>query len=167
MKQWDEVWLTLKETSDGEESTPNMTVSAGRPIGNKKAKAERLAASSSTRGINASIPLMVESMSTNSRETHKRSDRRWKSMMETQYEKLKLEKEMVQASKLEAQATMLKAMNESSNVALAKKKEKSKILMADMSTMDSLARTRYRLGYIESVGTASRRIASGRPHQHS
>jgi hypothetical protein len=35
---------------------------------------------------------------------------------------------------------MFKAMNESSNIALAKMKEKSKILMAYLSTMDPLAR---------------------------
>jgi hypothetical protein len=40
---------------------------------------------------------------------------------------------------VEAQATMLKTVNESSNVALAKMKEESKILMADISTMDPLA----------------------------
>jgi hypothetical protein len=34
-------------------------------------------------------------------------------------------------------------MNESSNVALAKMKEEAKILMTDMSTMDSLARAWY------------------------
>jgi hypothetical protein len=37
----------------------------------------------------------------------------------------------------------LKAMNKSSNVALAKMKEETKILMADMSTMDPLARAWY------------------------
>jgi hypothetical protein len=37
----------------------------------------------------------------------------------------------------------LKVMNESSNVALAKMKEETKILMADMSTMDPLARAWY------------------------
>jgi hypothetical protein len=37
----------------------------------------------------------------------------------------------------------LNAMNESINVALAKMKEETKILMADMSTMDPLARVWY------------------------
>jgi adenine-specific DNA methylase len=54
---------------------------------------------------------MVESMSTTSKETHKRSNARWKAMMETQQEKLKLEREMVEATKLEALATMLKSVN--------------------------------------------------------
>jgi hypothetical protein len=53
---------------------------------------------------------------------------------------LKLEREKVEAAKLEAQATMLKAINESSNVALAKMNEEEKILQADMSTMEPLAR---------------------------
>jgi hypothetical protein len=49
-------------------------------------------------------------------------------------------REKVEAAKLEAQATMVKAMNESSNVALAKVKYEAKILMEDMSTMDLLAK---------------------------
>jgi hypothetical protein len=48
-------------------------------------------------------------------------------MYETQQEKLKLEREKVTAAKLEAQGTMIKVMNESSNVALAKMKEEAKI----------------------------------------
>jgi hypothetical protein len=52
-------------------------------------KAERLAVSSSTSG-------MVELMSKNSKETHWRSDTRWKAMMETQQEELKLEREKVE-----------------------------------------------------------------------
>jgi hypothetical protein len=44
-------------------------------------------------------------------------------MYETQQEKLKLERQKVEASKLEAQATMLKATNKSINVALTKMKK--------------------------------------------
>jgi hypothetical protein len=111
---------------------------AGRPIGSKKAK--RLVESSSTSGIDASITLMVASLSMNSKDTHEIFDARWKAMMETQEEKLKLGKEKVKVAKLEAQSTMFKALNESSNIALEKMKEKAKILTADLSTMDPLAR---------------------------
>jgi hypothetical protein len=72
-------------------------------------------------------------------------------MMETQQEKLKLEREKVGSAKLEAQATMLKAMNESTNVALAKIKEEAKILQEDMSTMDPLARAWYMM-YRDRIG---------------
>jgi hypothetical protein len=71
-------------------------------------------------------------------------------MYETQQEKLKLKTERVDAAKLEAQATMIKAMNESTNVASAKMKE-AKILQADMSIMDPLARTWYMM-YRERTG---------------
>jgi hypothetical protein len=54
-----------------------------------------------------------------------------------------LREKKVEAAKLKAQAIMLKAMNESNNVALAKMKEEAKILMTDMSTMDPLARAWY------------------------
>jgi hypothetical protein len=64
-------------------------------------------------------------------------------MMKTQQEKLKLEREKVKTPMLEAQATMLKVMNESSNVLLTKMKKEAKILQADMSTMDPLARAWY------------------------
>jgi hypothetical protein len=70
-------------------------------------------------------------------------------MMETQQEKL--EREKIEAAKVEAQATMLKAVKESSNVALAKIKEESKILMADISTMDPLEIAWY-LMYRDHVG---------------
>jgi hypothetical protein len=48
-----------------------------------------------------------------------------------------LREKKVEAAKLKAQAIMLKAMNESNNVALAKMKEEAKIL-TDMLTMDPL-----------------------------
>jgi hypothetical protein len=106
--------------------------------GVKKAKAAKQAGSSATSGIDAFISLMVESISINSKETCKRSDSRWKSMMETQQEKLMLEREKVEATKLKDQATMRKAMNESTNIVLAKMKEEANILQADMSTIAKL-----------------------------
>jgi hypothetical protein len=72
-------------------------------------------------------------------------------MYETQQEKLKLVRERVDTAKLEAQATMIKAVNESTNVALAKMKEDAKILQADMSIMDPLARAWYMM-YRHRIG---------------
>jgi hypothetical protein len=46
---------------------------------------------------------------------------------------------------------MIKAMNESSNVALAKMEGEAKILMVDMSTMDLLARAWYMM-YHDFIG---------------
>jgi hypothetical protein len=60
---------------------------------------------------------------------------------------LKLEREKVTAAKLEAQATMIKVMNESSNVALAKMEE-AKILQADMSSIDPLVRAWYMMYHV-------------------
>jgi hypothetical protein len=94
---------------------------------------------------------MVESITENSNDSNERSDARLRVMYETQQEKLKLERERVVAAKLEAQATMIKAMNESTNVALAKMKEEEKILQADMSIIDPLARAWYMM-YRERVG---------------
>jgi hypothetical protein len=72
-------------------------------------------------------------------------------MYETQHKKLKLENERVDVAKLEAQATMIKEMNESTNVALSNRKEEAKILQADMSIMDPLARAWYMM-YRERIG---------------
>jgi hypothetical protein len=46
---------------------------------------------------------------------------------------------------------MIKVMNESTNVALAKTKEKAKILQADMSIMDPLVRAWYMM-YRKRIG---------------
>jgi hypothetical protein len=80
-KKWDGLRLTFTEVSDGGGMVSSTTPSAGRPIGSKKAKAERLVDSSSTSGIEAYITLMVASLSMNSKETHEIFDARWKEMM--------------------------------------------------------------------------------------
>jgi dTDP-glucose pyrophosphorylase len=115
---------------------------AGRPeAGVKKVNAMKQASSSATSGIDASISEMVESITKSSKDSHEISDARWKAMYETQQEKLNLEREKVAAAKLDAKATMIKAMNESSNVALAKMKEDTKILQEDMYTMGSVGKS--------------------------
>jgi hypothetical protein len=64
----------------------------------------------------------------------------WRVMLEKQDVKLGLEREKVEATKMEAQAGMMKAMNETSNIALTKISQEAKILMTDMPSMDPLAR---------------------------
>jgi hypothetical protein len=61
-------------------------------------------------------------------------------MLDKQDVKLGLEREKVEATKMEAQAGMMKVMNETSNIALTKISQEAKILMTDMSSMDPLAR---------------------------
>jgi hypothetical protein len=83
---------------------------AGRPIGTKKAKAERNAGSSAA-GFDVSINMFVDSMNANTQELYDRSDARCKEIKEVQREKLALERERVQATKLEAEVTLIKAKN--------------------------------------------------------
>jgi hypothetical protein len=83
-KKYNEVRFTLKEAGDNEGLMPSTVASAGHPASHKKDKAEKLAGSSTTRRIDASITLMVELMSTNSKKTHRRSNASSKEMMETQ-----------------------------------------------------------------------------------
>jgi hypothetical protein len=53
--------------------------------------------------------MFVDSMNANSKELYDRHDARWKEIKETQKEKLALERERVQAAKIEAEATLIKA----------------------------------------------------------
>jgi hypothetical protein len=86
-KKRDQVRLTLNEVGCNEGPMAPTAASAGHPAaGVKKAKATKQAGSSATSWIDASITFMVESMSTNSKESHERSYVKWKSMMETQQE---------------------------------------------------------------------------------
>ena len=75
----------------------------------------------------------------------------WKPMLDKQDVKIGLEREKVEAAKMEAQAGMMKAMNEASNIALAKMTQEAKILMADMLNMDPLARAWHEM-YRERIG---------------
>jgi hypothetical protein len=78
----------------------------GRPIGNKNAEAKRNGAPKLV-SIDASIKKMVSSAM-------------WKTMLDKQNVKIGLEREKVEAAKMESQADKMKAMNEVSNIALAK-----------------------------------------------
>jgi hypothetical protein len=48
----------------------------------------------------------------------------------------------VEAAKMEAQAGMMKAMNETSIIALSKMTQQAKLLMENLSNTDPLARAR-------------------------
>ena len=80
--------------------------------------------------------------------------------MEKQEAKLQLEKEKVAAIKMEAQAGMLKAMNEASHFALAKMKEEAKILTSKLDEMDPLARAWHEM-YRERISKEVMMAASG------
>jgi hypothetical protein len=95
-KKWDRVRRTLNDGKTGGEEgpLPFLAASVGRPIGNKKAKAERNAGSSIAE-IDVSINMFVDSMNANTKELHERSETRWKQIREAQREKLVLERERV------------------------------------------------------------------------
>jgi hypothetical protein len=115
---------------------------AGCPTGTKKAKAERNAISSGG-GFEVGINLFVDSMNANSKEIYDRSDARWKEIKETQKEKLALERERVQAAKIEAEATLIKTKNDEKSFELTKMEEEAKILSMTLEGMDPLTKTWY------------------------
>jgi hypothetical protein len=87
-RKWDRVRLALNDGKTGEEGPiPVAPSTTGRPIGTKKAKAERNVGSSSG-GFEAGVGLFVDSMNANSKELYDRSDARWKEIKETQKKKL-------------------------------------------------------------------------------
>jgi hypothetical protein len=142
-KKWDRVRLTLNDGKTGEEGAiPAAPSAAGCPTGTKKAKAERNAGSFGG-GFEAGIGLFVNSMNTNSKDLYDRSDARWKEIKETQKEKLALERERVQAAKIKAEATLIKARNDGKSFELTKMVEKAKILSMPLEGIDPLTKTWY------------------------
>jgi hypothetical protein len=118
--------------------------SEGRPIGTKKAKADRNVGSSGG-GFEAGVGMFVDSMNANSKELYDRSDARWKEIKETQTEKLVLERERVLAAKIEAEATLIKAKNDAKSFELTKMVEEAKILSMPLQGMDPLTKTWYEM----------------------
>jgi hypothetical protein len=76
-------------------------------------------------------------------ELYDRSDARWKEIKETQKEKLALERERVQAAKIEAEATLIKAKNDAKSFELTKMVEEAKIVSMPLEGMDPLTKTWY------------------------
>jgi hypothetical protein len=82
-------------------------------------------------------------MNTNSKEIYDRFDARWEEIKETQSEKLALERERVQAAKIEAEDTLIKAKNDAKSFELTKMVEEAKILSMPLEGMDPLTKTWY------------------------
>jgi hypothetical protein len=92
-------------------------------------------------GFDVSINMFVDSMNANTKKLYDRSDARWKEIKEAQREKLALERERVQAAKLEAEATLVKANNDAKSVELTKMVEEAKILSMPLAGMDPLTKS--------------------------
>jgi hypothetical protein len=90
--------------------------------------------------IDASIKKMVSSLSIKNKEAVDRGATMWKATLEKQDVKTRLEREKVEAAKMEFQAGVMKAKNEATRLSLAKMIQEFKTLMADMARMDPLAR---------------------------
>jgi hypothetical protein len=142
-KEWDRVRLTLNDGKTGEKGPLPAAPTAPRcPTGTKKAKSERNVGSF-VAGFDVSINLFVDSMSPNTKELYDRSDARWKEIKEAQREKLALERERVQAAKLGAEATLIKAKSDTKSFELTKMVEEAKILLMPLEGMDPLTKSWY------------------------
>ncbi|KAK1697187.1 hypothetical protein QYE76_013884 [Lolium multiflorum] len=137
-KKWDDLRHTLNK--DGVEGPVDSAgASTRRPIGNKKAKTERNTAPALA-AMNASLKKMITSFSMENKEAADRAAVVWNAILDKQDMKIELEREKVEAAKMEAHAAAMKATNEATQLSLAKMSQQSKILMADMEKMDPLAR---------------------------
>jgi hypothetical protein len=85
--------------------------------------------------------MFVDSMNANTKKLNERFDARWKEIRETQREKMAIERERVQAAKLEAEATLIKAKNDAKTFELAKMVEEAKILAMPLTGMDALTKS--------------------------
>ncbi|KAK1618628.1 hypothetical protein QYE76_024145 [Lolium multiflorum] len=161
-KKWDDLRHTLHK--DGVEGPVDPAgASTGRPIGNKKAKAERNAAPVLA-AMDASLEKMITSFSVENKEAADRAAVVWKAILDKQDMKIELEREKVEAAKMEAHAAAMKATNEATQLSLAKMSQESKILMANMEKMDPLARAWHEM-YRERIGqeVLTARAASASP----
>ncbi|KAK1631210.1 hypothetical protein QYE76_005525 [Lolium multiflorum] len=148
-KKWDDVRHTLNKNGKDGPVDPAGT-STGRPIGNKKAKAERNAVRHWPPWT-PPIEKMISSFSMENKEAADRAAVVWKAILDKQDMKIELEREKVEAAKMEAHAAAMKATNEATQLSLAKMSQESKILMADMEKMDPLARASHEM-YREPIG---------------
>ena len=119
-KKWDAIRLTLNKDCVGEDGPVTAaTASVGRPIGNKKAKAERNAVPGLA-AMDASFDKMMSSFSTENKAAADRQAAIWSAILQKQDQKMALEKERVEAAKMEAAATTIKVSNEAIYLSLAK-----------------------------------------------
>ncbi|KAK1663390.1 hypothetical protein QYE76_051549 [Lolium multiflorum] len=107
---------------------------------------------------------MITSFSMENKEAADRAAVVWKAILDKQDMKIELEREKVEAAKMETHAAAMKATNEATQLSLAKMSQKSKILMADMEKMDLLARAWNEM-YRERIGqeVLAARAASASP----
>ncbi|KAK1645907.1 hypothetical protein QYE76_063712 [Lolium multiflorum] len=148
-KKWEALRHTLNK--DEEDGLVNPAgVSTGLPIGNKKAKAERNAAPALA-AMDASLEKMIKSFSMENKEAEDRAVVVWKAIVDKQDMKIELEREKVEAAKMEAHAAAMRAANEATQLSLAKMSQESKILMDDMEKVGPLA-SAWREMYRQRIG---------------
>jgi hypothetical protein len=137
-KKWDTLCLTLHKDGEGNGPKSAGGASTGPPSCNKKAKVEKNVAPALA-AMDASLEKMISSFTTENKEAADRAADVWKSILDKQDMKIALERERVEAAKMEAHAAAMKATNEAKQLSLAKMTQESKILMADIKNMDPLA----------------------------
>jgi hypothetical protein len=109
-KKWDDLLHTLmKDGKDG--PVDPVGASTRRPIGNKKAKAERNVAPLLA-VVDASLEKMINSFSVENKEALDRAIVVWKAILDKQNMKIALEREKGEAAKMEAHTAAMKAPNE-------------------------------------------------------
>jgi hypothetical protein len=137
-KKWDDLHHTLHK-DEVEGPVDPVGASTRRPIGKKKAKAERNAAPVLA-AMDPSLEKMTTSFSVENKEATDRAAVVWKAILDKQDMKIELEREKVEVAKMEAHIATMKATNKVTQLLLAKMSQESKISMADMEKMDPLVR---------------------------
>jgi hypothetical protein len=127
---------------EGYEATPATRGHLGRPAkSNKKAKVANKAMSAtavtpvSSVAVDEELHKMMLETSNNNKERRARDEVRWALMFDNTEKKIELKRAKAEAAKIEANATMIKALNEASQLAVTKMVEEAKILTTDTSTM--------------------------------
>ena len=114
--KWRQARLRLGTNADGtDDLAAPLATSAGRPIGNKRAKAALGAAACADKTA-ASIDKYIAGVSTSMATRAEKSEKRWKTIFQKQDEKVMIDKEIT---------------------AVKKRKEDMKILTAEMSRYDA------------------------------
>jgi hypothetical protein len=93
---------------------------------------------------------MVSSSNDKDDERDEKNGPRWMALLDKAEHKIKLKEAKVEAAKVASQATLIHAMNDSSEAAVTKMKEDSKILIADTATMDDDAKAWYQMARLTS-----------------
>jgi hypothetical protein len=86
--------------------------------------------------VHEELHKMMLETSSNNKERRARDEVRWALMFDNTKKKIELKRAKAEAAKIEANATMIKALNEASQLEVTKMIEEAKILTTDTSTMD-------------------------------